>query len=46
MKMQKCAKFVKKNLTINMLKIKNIETLGTIVIIKGNIEALHKAYTV
>ena len=33
MNMQKCAIFVKRNLKMNMLKIKNIEKLGTIAII-------------
>ena len=46
MNMQKCAIFVKKNLKINILKIKSIVKLGTIAIIQGDIEALHKAYAV
>ena len=37
-KIQKSAIFVKEKLTINMLLIKNIIKLGTIVIIQGNIE--------
>ena len=36
--------FVKKNLKINMLKIKNIVKLGTIVIIQVNTEVPHIAY--
>ena len=31
---------------INMVKIKNIPKLGTIVIIQVNTEGLHKAYVV
>ena len=46
MKMQKFVLFVKKTLSINMLKIKNIVNLGTIVIIQGNIEMLHIAYVI
>ena len=47
MNMQKCAIFVKKNLKITTLKIKKkIEKLGTIAIMQGNIEVLHKAYAV
>ena len=37
-KIQQSAIFVKEKLTINMLLIKNIIKLGTIVIIQGNIE--------
>ena len=44
MKIQKSVMFVKKNLKINMLKIKNIVKLETIVIIQENIELLHIAY--
>ena len=36
----------KKNLKINMIKIKNILKLRTIVIIQGNIEVLHIAYSI
>ena len=39
-KIQKSAIFVKKNLKINMWKIKNIEKLEINVIIQGNIEML------
>ena len=46
MKMQKFVLFVKKTLSINMLKIKNIVNLGTIVIIQGNVEMLHIAYVI
>ena len=35
--------FVKKSLKINMLRIKNIAKLGTIVIMQSNIEVLHIA---
>ena len=35
MNMQKCAKFVKTNMKMNMLKIKNIEKLGTMPLYKG-----------
>ena len=38
--------FIKKNLKIDMLKIKNILKLGTIAIILGNIEVLHIAYII
>ena len=38
--------FVMKNLKINMLQIKNIVKLGTIVIIQENIEVLHIAYVI
>ena len=34
----------KKNLKINMLKIENIVKLEIIVIIKGNVEVLYRAY--
>ena len=44
--MQKFVTFVKKGLKINMLKIKIILKLGTIVIIQGNIEVLHTAYII
>ena len=46
MKLQKSAIFVKKSLKINVLKIKNIAKLGTIVIIKVNLELLHIAYVI
>ena len=36
--------FVKKNLKINMLKIKNIIKLGTIAIVQGDVEVLCIAY--
>ena len=36
--------FVKKNLKVNMLKIKNIVKLETITIIEMNIEVLHISY--
>ena len=42
MKMQKSVILVRKNLKLNMLKIKNILKLGKIVIIQVNIEVLHK----
>ena len=38
--------FIKKNLKIDMLKIKNILKLGTIAIILGSIEVLHIAYII
>ena len=38
--------FIKKNLKIDMLKIKNILKLGTIAIILGNIEVLRIAYII
>ena len=38
--------FIKKNLKIDMLKIKNILKLGTIAIILGDIEVLHIAYII
>ena len=43
MKMQKYVIFVKKNLKINMWKIKNIVKLEIFVIIHRNIEVLHIA---
>ena len=42
--MQKFVIFVKKNVKINMPKIKNIMKLGTIVIIQGNAEELRIEY--
>ena len=44
--MQKFAMPGTKKLKINMLKIKNIKTLETIVIIQENIEVLHIAYVI
>ena len=41
MKMQKFAIFVKTDLKINKLKIKNIAKLGTIVFKQINVEVLH-----
>ena len=38
--------YVTINLTINMLKIKNIVKLKTIVTIQGNIEVLDTAYVI
>ena len=46
MKMQKSVIFVKKKLKINTWKIKNIAELDIIVIIEGNIEALHIPYVI
>ena len=46
MKMQKSVNFVKENLKINILKIRNIVKLHTIVIIQGNMEMLHIAYLI
>ena len=43
-KSQNIVIFVKKSLKKNLLKIKNIVRLGTIVIVQGNIEILHIAY--
>ena len=45
-KTEKSATFVKKNLKINMLKIKNIVKLGTIFIIQENIEVLRIVYVI
>ena len=44
--MQESVIFVKKNLKINMWKIKNILKLGISVIIQGNIEVLCIAYVI
>ena len=44
--MQKYAIFVKKNLRINMLKIKSVIKLGTSVTMQVNIEVLHIAYVI
>ena len=44
MKMQRFVVFVKKNLKINVLKIKNTAKLEIIVNILENIERLHIAY--
>ena len=46
MKMQKSIIFVKKDLKIKMLKIKNNVKLGTIVIMQVNIDMLHIAYVI
>ena len=46
MKMQKFVIFANKNLKINMLKIKNVKKLETIVIVKVNIEVLRIAYVI
>ena len=46
MKMQKSIIFVKKDLKIKMLKIKNNVKLGTIVIMQVNIDVLHIAYVI
>ena len=46
LKMQKSVIFVKKNLKINIWKIKNIVKLEIIVIIEENIEKLHIAYVI
>ena len=43
MKMQKSVTFVKKNLKISIWNIRNIVNLEIIVIVQGNIEALHIA---
>ena len=45
-KIQKSVIFVKKNLKINIWKIKNIAKLEIIVIIQGNIEVLRRAYVI
>ena len=45
-KMQISVIFVKKNLKINIWKIKNMVKLDIIVIIQGNIEMLHIAYII
>ena len=44
LKIQKPVRFVKKNLKINMIKIKNIVKLETMVIIQENIEDRHIPY--
>ena len=46
MKMQISVIFVKKDLNINILKIKNTLQLEIIVIIQGNIEVLRIAYVI
>ena len=46
MKMQISVIFVKKDLNINILKIKNTLQLEIIVIIQGNIEELRIAYVI
>ena len=45
-KIQKSVLFIKKNLKVNMLKIKNIVKQGTIIIILENIEMLNIAYVI
>ena len=45
-KMKKFVLFVKTNLNVNILKIKIIVKLGTIVIIQGNTEVSHLAYLI
>ena len=45
-KMQKSVIFVKKNLEINMWKIKNIHKLEIIVIMQGNLEVFCIAYVI
>ena len=45
-KMQKIAIFVKKNLKIKSLKIKNIINLETTVIMLVNIEVLQRVYVI
>ena len=44
--MLKSVIFVKKNLRMNILKIKNIVKLEIIIIIKENKEVLHIAYVI
>ena len=44
--MQKSVIFLKKNLKINIRKIKNIVKLEIIVTIQENIEVLHIAYVI
>ena len=44
--MDKSVTFVKKNLEINILRIKNIVNLEIIVIMHGNIEVLRIAYVI
>ena len=44
--MQKFVIFVTKNLSANMLKIKNILILEIIVIIQGNEEVQHTVYAI
>ena len=46
MKMQKSVIFVKKNLKINIWKLKNIVKLEIIVIMQENKEVLHIAYVI
>ena len=46
MKMQTFAIIVKNNLKINMLTIKNIVKLATIVIMQVNIEVTHIAHVI
>ena len=44
--MEKLAVFLNKSLKINLLKIKNILKLGTIVVIQRNVEVQHIAYVI
>ena len=46
MKMQKLVSFVKENLKINILKLKDTLKFKIIGIIQGNIEVLHITYVV
>ena len=46
MKMHNSVTFLKRNLKINMLKMKNIVKLVIILIIQQNIELLHIAYVI
>ena len=46
MKLQKLGIFIKENFKVNMLKIKNIKELGTILFIQRNTEVLHVAYVI
>ena len=45
-KTQKSAMFVKKNLKISMLELKNIVKLGTVIIMQENIDVLHIVYVI
>ena len=44
--MEKLAIFLNKSLKINLLKIKNILKLETIVVIQRNVEVQHIAYVI
>ena len=46
MKLQNLAILIKKNFKVNILKIKNIKKLGTILFIQGNTEVLNVAYVI